>query len=99
LTRSYALIGAEDLAIATLGGLAEFVGRTGTILGKEDKLYRVKLDEPVEIPNVGLIADEHWEGRLLRRLPQIRTDQAAAEQEVQTQPPAKPVGTFRYEGI
>jgi hypothetical protein len=80
--------------VEILGGMSEFVGRTGTILGKEDKLYRVKLDEPVEIPNIGLVADDLWEGRMLRtqRQPrQIRTAQAAAEEDGEVQTQLKPV--------
>jgi hypothetical protein len=49
-------------------GMGEFVGKTGTIQWKEDGLYRVRLDEPVEVPYVGLVRDDLWEGKLLRRI-------------------------------
>jgi hypothetical protein len=31
-------------------------------------MYRVRLDQPVEIPYVGLVRDDLWEGKLLRRI-------------------------------
>lgn len=51
------------------GGMSEFVGQTGTILCKEDTLYRVELDNPVNVPSVGIVDDDLWESRYLRRLP------------------------------
>lgn len=53
--------------VTILGGMSEYVGQSGTIIGKEGRLYRVQLDEPVLIPSVGLVRDDLWEGKLLRR--------------------------------
>src|SRR6516165_1331354 len=85
------------------GGMQEFVGKTGTILREESPgYYRVKLDEPVEIDGIGLVADDLWEGGLLRRLRsrQRRPIEVEPPEEVQTEvqtevvqtAPAKPAG-------
>jgi ribosomal protein L21E len=50
------------------GGMKEFHGKTGRIIGKEGKMYRVKLDEPVEIPGVGQVTNDLWEPSMLRRM-------------------------------
>jgi hypothetical protein len=50
------------------GGMKEFVGKMGLITHKEDKLYRVKLDEPVEIPGVGEVYDDLWETQYLTQI-------------------------------
>jgi len=77
--------------VKILGGMPEFVGRTGTIIGTE-KLgrnepiyYRVRMDTPVDIPGVGLVRDDLWQGNLLKTvLPRVervlRKKRAAAEQ-------------------
>jgi hypothetical protein len=56
--------------VQIMGGKKEFVGRTGVIVDLEkhgwEKLYRVELDDPVEIPLVGLVTDDLWEGRFLK---------------------------------
>lgn len=50
------------------GGMQEFVGQTGVIVGVEKPYYRVELDEPVEVPTVGLVTDDLWMGHLLKTL-------------------------------
>jgi hypothetical protein len=51
------------------GGMSEFVGKTGRIVAKEGPaFYRVELDRPVHIRGVGMVADDLWEGRLLRTI-------------------------------
>ena len=52
--------------VTITGGMREFVGRTGRIMHKEMGMYRVRLDEAVEIPGVGLVRDDLWESKLLR---------------------------------
>lgn len=52
--------------VKILGGMAEFVGRTGWVSHKEGELFRVDLDAPVEVEGVGLVTSDLWEGRLLR---------------------------------
>lgn len=42
-------------------GMTEFIGCTGQIVGQEMKMYRVRLDEPVMIPGVGMVKDDLWE--------------------------------------
>jgi hypothetical protein len=58
--------------VKIVGGMAEFVGKTGTIVdfekGDRAKMYRVRLDEPVEIDGCGTVTDDLWEGSLLRRI-------------------------------
>jgi hypothetical protein len=54
--------------VKIIGGMAEFVGKTGTIISKESGMYRVRLDEPVEVPGVGAVRDDLWESKLLRRV-------------------------------
>ena len=59
--------------VRILGGMPEFVGQTGTIIdvekhSREPAYYRVRLDEPVEIPHVGLVHDDLWQGRLLKTI-------------------------------
>jgi hypothetical protein len=50
------------------GGMREFVGRTGTVQGKEGGLYRVILDTPVQVEGVGQVTSDLWEPRLLRTI-------------------------------
>jgi hypothetical protein len=57
--------------VRILGGMAEFVGKLGTIIDIEDRharqpMYRVRLYEPVEIPGVGPV--DLWEGVYLRNV-------------------------------
>jgi hypothetical protein len=59
---------AEGDRVRINGGMKEFVGRTGTVVGKEGKMWRVRLDSPVEIPGVGSVSSDLWEGRLLKRV-------------------------------
>ena len=59
--------------VRILGGMEEFVGKLGTIVDIEDRharrpMYRVRLYEPVDIPGVGEVADDLWEGPLLRNV-------------------------------
>jgi len=54
--------------VKILGGMAEFIGATGTVCGKEGGLLRVALDRPVAIEGVGMVADDLWEARLLRTI-------------------------------
>jgi hypothetical protein len=54
------------------GGMKEFIGQTGVIVDVEkdgwQKLYRVELDDPVDVPMVGRITDDLWEGRFLKTI-------------------------------
>ena len=59
--------------VRILGGMQEFVGQTGTIIdvekhSHEPAYYRVRLDKPVEIPLVGLVHDDLWQGRMLKTI-------------------------------
>ena len=60
--------------VKIFGGMAEFVGKTGTIVDFEKcgrnqpTIYRVRLDEPVEISGVGTVKDDLWQGNLLRNI-------------------------------
>lgn len=53
------------------GGMKEFVGQTGVIIGDSERdgaaiLYRVKLDSAIDVPNVGQVVDDLWQGCHLR---------------------------------
>lgn len=50
------------------GGMSEFIGKTGTIVGVENEYYRVELDEPVEVKLVGRVTDDLWMGHLLKTI-------------------------------
>jgi hypothetical protein len=53
--------------------MKEFVGRLGTIVGEEGtrpRMYRVRLHEPVEIPGVGEVSDDLWQGNALKAVRQ-----------------------------
>jgi hypothetical protein len=56
-------------SVKILGGMKEFVGRTGTVYGDDpeyDGLWRVRLDSPVQIPDVGTVTDDLWKRNLLK---------------------------------
>lgn len=42
-------------------GMKEFVGKTGVIVNKEGTYYRVRLDNAVNVANVGSVTDDLWE--------------------------------------
>jgi hypothetical protein len=63
------------------GGMKEFWGKTGTVVGKEMKMLRVKLDEPVHIPGVGMVKDDLWEPGLLKTIRMESAQHPAALQE------------------
>ena len=56
------------------GGMPEFVGQTGTIIGVENyggsggAYYRVRFDEPVNVASVGLVEDDIWQGGFLKTI-------------------------------
>jgi hypothetical protein len=60
--------------VRILGGMQEFIGKTGTIIdaekmGRNEPIYyRVRLDTPVEIPGVGRVRDDLWQGHLLKTI-------------------------------
>ena len=53
------------------GGMPEFRGKRGVIIGHEKDgrivMNRVHLDEPVTIPGVGLVTDDLWANEYLSR--------------------------------
>lgn len=57
-----------DQHVKIMGGMKEFVGQTGRIIAKEGNMYRVKLDNPVEVPYAGRVTSDLWEGRFLKRV-------------------------------
>lgn len=44
----------------------EFTGHTGYISNYEGKYYRVKFDEPVNVPGVGTVKDDLFMSEFLR---------------------------------
>jgi hypothetical protein len=64
----------QEVRIA--GGMREFVGKLGTIVGEEGtrpRMYRVRLHEPVEVPGVGLVEDDLWQGTYLKAVRRSRS--------------------------
>jgi hypothetical protein len=57
--------------VRPLTGLdAAFEGQKGTIVGFEQGkpvMFRVKLDNPIDILGVGLVKDDLWSGEYLKR--------------------------------
>jgi hypothetical protein len=66
--------------VQILDGVKELIGQTGLITDKEGKLYCVKLDTPVEVPNVGIVTDDLWEPSKLKviRPPVVKPVKAPA---------------------
>jgi hypothetical protein len=58
--------------VKILDGMSEFIGQTGTVSYPEKDgrvtLYRVRVDEPVDVTGVGLVCDDLWEGRFLKAI-------------------------------
>lgn len=58
--------------VKILAGMQEFVGQTGTVIVERETndgstwMHRVRLDEPVDIPGVGLVTDDLWGSSYLR---------------------------------
>jgi hypothetical protein len=63
--------------VEILGGMAEFIGKTGRIRHKEGGLYRVRLDAPVMVEGVGEVHDDLWESAALKTLPATRKPKGA----------------------
>lgn len=59
-------------SVKILGGMKEFVGKRGYVTGIEmdgrKRMYRVRLESPVEIPGVGAVEDDLWSRPFLRRI-------------------------------
>lgn len=54
-------------------GMTEFIGKIGTVIENTEKdgsttMYRVRLDEPVNIPGVGRVEDDLWSGAGLKTI-------------------------------
>ncbi len=45
-----------------------FNGKKGTIMSKENGQYRVGLDTPVEIPEVGKVTSDLWDPNYIKRI-------------------------------
>jgi hypothetical protein len=43
-----------------------FNGKTGVVRAKEGNYWRVYLDQPVDIPEVGKVTDDLWERQFLK---------------------------------
>lgn len=60
--------------VRIVGGMQEFIGKTGTIVDaekmgrSEPTYYRVQLDKPVVVPGVGRVGDDLWQGHLLETI-------------------------------
>lgn len=60
--------------VRIISGMQEFVGKTGTVVCEKEYrdgrtwMHRVRLDEPVEIPGVGLVTDDLWSGATIRTI-------------------------------
>ncbi len=50
--------------VKIVAGMREFLGQTGRIIdteGKRPVMYRVRLDEPLYVENVGTVTSDLWE--------------------------------------
>ena len=65
----------QTVKIKDGGGMKEFHGKTGYIIGKEGKQYRVKLHSPVHVPGVGKVHDDLWDGNMLRTMKEEAIDE------------------------
>jgi len=60
--------------VEILGGMSEFVGKTGEVVDVENyggsggSYFRVLLDEPVYVEGVGEVTDDLWQDQWLRRV-------------------------------
>jgi hypothetical protein len=63
--------------VRILGGRVEFIGKTGEIFAKEGNLYRVYLDQPVDVAGIGRLRDDLWEGSALKTLRPLAPTDAA----------------------
>jgi hypothetical protein len=66
--------------VRIVGGMREFIGRLGTIIGEEGRrprMYRVRLHEPVEVPGVGEVTDDLWQGNALKAVRRARNKPAS----------------------
>lgn len=58
--------------VKILAGMKEFVGQTGVVVVEREMkdgstwMHRVRLNEPVEIPGVGIVTDDLWSSSYLR---------------------------------
>lgn len=58
--------------VKILKGMKEFIGKTGTVVREREYrdgrtwMHRVRLDEPVEIPGVGIVESDLWSNEYLR---------------------------------
>ncbi|SEP09835.1 hypothetical protein SAMN02990966_03957 [Rhodospirillales bacterium URHD0017] len=73
--------------VKILEGVQQLVGQTGVIVDKEDKHYRVKLNQPVEVPGVGLVTSDLWLPSALKviRPAKVASDAPAMPAREQTQ--------------
>jgi hypothetical protein len=51
--------------VEVVKGMGEFVGKRGDAV-REGRMWRVTFDEPVEVPGVGMVRDDLWEGSGLK---------------------------------
>jgi hypothetical protein len=83
--RKQALQDGDDVKISQPGDFGgAFDGKTGTIQGIEmdggTKMYRVRLDTPVNIPGIGQVTDDLWSSKYLKKLRSIGSLQKQAVQ-------------------
>lgn len=76
--------------VRILEGHTALIGKTGVIVDKVGRQYRVNLDTPVEVPGVGLVAADLWMPAALKVLksapkPVVTTDAVPIPARPQTQ--------------
>lgn len=69
----------DRVRIKSKGGMRQFWGSTGTVIGEErdgrTRMYRISLDEPVFVEGVGVVRDDLWAGEYLTK---IRTPRSSS---------------------
>ena len=71
--------------VKILGGMKEFIGRKGEIIDDSEhdgctKMYRVQLDNPVQIEGVGLVTDDLWSKQYLQDIDEEDEDEDEDEE-------------------
>lgn len=58
----------DSVRIKPIGGMKEFYGKTGTVIGAEGEYLRIRLDFPVDIHGVGRVSDDLWMPYTLKKI-------------------------------
>lgn len=64
--------GDSVLLLDVPGQMKEFAGKTGRVVHEEmlgrERYYRIRMDEPVNIPGLGRVTDDLWTSKFIRKV-------------------------------